>query len=50
MPVKYKCKFQEGWLSDKRFKCWLQKLDSDLHDSFCKFFQKRFSIAGKGAD
>ena len=47
MPVNQKCKIQEGWFSDERFKCWLQKLDSDLHDVFYKFWQKRFSIAGE---
>lgn len=45
MSVKYKCKFKEVWLSDERFKSWLQKLDSDMHDAFCKFWKKRLLIA-----
>ena len=48
MSVKHKCKFQEGWVSGERFQSWLQKLDSEPHDAFCKFCQKRFSIAGQG--
>ena len=47
MSVKYKL-FEEGQLSDERIKSWLQKLDSDTHDVFCKFCQKRFSIARQG--
>lgn len=48
MSVKHKYKFQEGWVSGERFQSWLQKLDSEPHDAFCKFCQKRFSIAGQG--
>ena len=48
MSVKYKCKFQDGQFSDERFKSWLQKHDSNVYDTFCKFCQKRFSIAGHG--
>ena len=33
---------QEEWLSDERFKHCLQKINSDPHDVFCKFCQKRF--------
>ena len=48
MSVKYKCKFQENWLSDVRFEGWLQEVDSNINEAFCKVCHKSFSVAGQG--
>ena len=56
MSVKYKCKFQEGLLSDERIKelelnSWnsFNSLnETDPRDHFCKSCQKTFSVAEKG--
>ena len=45
---KYKCKFQNVWLTDERFRAWIRIAENDPHAAFCSFFQKSFSDAGQG--
>ena len=42
---KYKCKFQNVWLTDERFHAWISKAENDPHAPFCSFCQKSFSVA-----
>ena len=45
--IKYKCSFQEDWLSIDDFKPWLRKVEGDKHSAKCGCF-KTISIAGQG--
>ena len=37
---KYKCKFQNAWLTDERFRAWIRKAENDPDATFCSFWQK----------
>ena len=43
---KYKCKFQNAWLTDERSRAWIRKAENDPHAAFCSFCQKSFSYEG----
>ena len=47
---KYKCKFQNTWLTDERFRAWIRKAENDPHTAFCSFWQESFSVAGQGIE
>ena len=44
---KYKSHFQDIWLENKLFKCWLQKHDN-IHMARCKVCAKDISVANQG--
>lgn len=46
--IKYKSKFQDSWLSDDKYKKWVQKCDGDVYSARCKACCKVFSVAGQG--
>ena len=46
--IKYKCSFQEDWLSIDDFKPWLRKVEGDKHSAKCSVCFKTISIAGQG--
>ena len=35
--IKYKCSFQEDWLSIEEFKPWLRKVEGDKHSAMFYF-------------
>ena len=45
---KYKCQFQEDWLSINDSKPWLRKVDGDKHSAEYSVCFKTISIAGEG--
>ena len=45
--IKYKTSFQDVWLTDDRYKLWLQK-DDNVYSAKCKVCSKTFSVAGQG--
>ena len=45
--IKYKCSFQEDWLSIDDFKPWLRKV-GDKHSAKCSVCFKSISITGQG--
>ena len=46
--IKYKCSFQEDWLSIDDFKIWLRKVEGDKHSVKCSVCFKTISIARQG--
>ena len=46
--IKYKCSFQEDWLSIDDFKPWLRKVEGDKHSAKCSVCFKTISIARQG--
>ena len=44
---KYKSHFQDIWLENKLFKCWLQKHDN-IHMARCKVCAKNILVANQG--
>ena len=46
--IKYKCSFQEDWLSIDDFKPSLRKVEGDKHSAKCSVCFKTISIAGQG--
>ena len=45
---KCNCKFQNTWLTDKRFRAWIRKSENGPHTAFCSFWQKSVSVARQG--
>ena len=46
--IKYKCSFQEDWLSIDDFKPWLRKVEGDKHSAKCSVCFKTILITGQG--
>ena len=45
--IKYKCSFQEDWLSIDDLKPWLRKVEGDKHFRKMLFVSKPFPLLGK---
>ena len=48
--TKYKCSFQEDWLSIDDFKPWLRKVEGDKHSAKCCLFQNYFHCWTRSKD
>ena len=45
--TKYKSSFQDEWLVNENYSCWVEKT-IDKHKAYCTIYLKEFSVSGEG--